>query len=197
MADENGRVHTSFRQALTATGRLSSTEPNLQNIPIKTELGREMRKFFTAKSDDYLLIDADYSQIELRLLAAVSGDENMIRAFESGFDIHTDTAMRIFGVSKDMVTVEMRKRAKAVNFGIMYGMGEFSLAGDLHISRKQAGEYIENYLRSYPKVREYLHNITEQAKRDLYVKRFSAGADIFPSLPHRSIRSALSARESR
>lgn len=182
VADENGRVHTSFRQALTATGRLSSTEPNLQNIPIKTELGRELRKFFTAKSVDYLLIDADYSQIELRLLAAVSGDENMIRAFESGFDIHTDTAMRIFGVSKDMVTVEMRKRAKAVNFGIMYGMGEFSLAGDLHISRKQAGEYIENYLRSYPKVREYLHNITEQAKRDLYVKTLFGRRRYIPEL---------------
>lgn len=182
VADEKGRVHTSFRQALTATGRLSSTEPNLQNIPIKTELGRELRKFFTAKNDDYLLIDADYSQIELRLLAAVSGDENMIHAFESGFDIHTDTAMRIFGVSKDMVTVEMRKRAKAVNFGIMYGMGEFSLAGDLHISRKQAGEYIENYLCSYPKVREYLHNITEQAKRDLYVKTIFGRRRYIPEL---------------
>lgn len=182
VADENGRVHTSFRQALTATGRLSSTEPNLQNIPIKTELGRELRKFFMAKNDDYLLIDADYSQIELRLLAAVSEDENMINAFKSGFDIHTDTAMRIFGVSKDMVTVEMRKRAKAVNFGIMYGMGEFSLAGDLHISRKQAGEYIENYLCSYPKVREYLHNIVEQAKRDLFVTTLFGRRRYIPEL---------------
>lgn len=182
VADENGRVHTSFRQALTATGRLSSTEPNLQNIPIKTELGRELRKFFTAKSEDYVLIDADYSQIELRLLAAISGDENMIRAFESGFDIHTDTAMRIFGVTKDMVSVEMRKRAKAVNFGIMYGMGEFSLATDLHISRKQAGEYIENYLCSYPKVREYLHRTIEQAKSDLYVKTIFGRRRYIPEL---------------
>ena len=182
VADENGRVHTCFRQALTATGRLSSTEPNLQNIPIKTELGRELRKFFTAKSDDYVLIDADYSQIELRLLAAVSGDENMINAFKSGFDIHTDTAMRIFGVSKEEVTLEMRKRAKAVNFGIMYGMGEFSLSGDLHISRKQAGEYIENYLRSYPKVREYLHNIVEQAKRDFYVTTLFGRRRYIPEL---------------
>ncbi len=168
-ADERGRVHTSFKQALTATGRLSSTEPNLQNIPIKTELGREMRKFFAAEKEGYVLIDADYSQIELRLLAAISGDEGMISAFESGADIHTSTAMNVFGVAADEVTVELRKRAKAINFGIVYGMGAFSLAGDLHIPVYAAKEYIEGYLRTYPLVEKYLSDIVEQAKKDGFV----------------------------
>ncbi|MBQ0009554.1 MAG: DNA polymerase I, partial [Ruminococcus sp.] len=182
VADENGRVHTCFRQALTATGRLSSTEPNLQNIPIKTELGRELRKFFIAGGEDRVLVDADYSQIELRLLAAISGDESMISAFAGGFDIHTDTAMRIFGVSRENVTIELRKQAKAVNFGIMYGMGDFSLAGDLHISRKAAAEYIRNYLNSYPKVEEYLHKTVEQAKKDLFVKTLFGRRRAIPEL---------------
>lgn len=168
-ADERGRVHTSFKQALTATGRLSSTEPNLQNIPIKTELGREMRKFFAAEKDGYVLIDADYSQIELRLLAAISGDEAMISAFESGADIHTSTAMKVFGVGENEVSVELRKRAKAINFGIVYGMGAFSLAGDLHISLAAAKEYIAGYLKTYPMVEKYLSDIVEQAKKDGFV----------------------------
>ena len=141
-ADERDRVHTSFKQALTATGRLSSTEPNLQNIPIKTELGREMRKFFAAEKEGYVLIDADYSQIELRLLAAISGDEGMLSAFSEGADIHTSTAMNVFGVSAEEVSVELRKRAKAINFGIVYGMGAFSLANDLNIPVYAAKEYI-------------------------------------------------------
>lgn len=168
-ADERGRVHTSFKQALTATGRLSSTEPNLQNIPIKTELGREMRKFFAAEKDGYVLIDADYSQIELRLLAAISGDEAMISAFESGADIHTSTAMKVFGVGENEVSMELRKRAKAINFGIVYGMGAFSLAGDLHISLAAAKEYIAGYLKTYPMVEKYLSDIVEQAKKDGFV----------------------------
>ena len=168
-ADEKGRVHTSFKQALTATGRLSSTEPNLQNIPIKTELGREMRKFFAAEKEGYVLIDADYSQIELRLLAAISGDETMINAFGSGADIHTSTAMKVFGVAEDGVSVELRKRAKAINFGIVYGMGAFSLAGDLHISLAAAKEYIAGYLKTYPMVEKYLSDIVEQAKKDGFV----------------------------
>jgi len=167
-ADENGRVHTSFRQALTATGRLSSTEPNLQNIPIKTELGREFRRFFVA-SDGYTLVDADYSQIELRLLAAISGDENMIDAFKSGYDIHTATAMRVFGVSAENVTLALRKRAKAINFGIVYGMGDFSLATDLHITKKEAADYIESYFKTYPGVKAYLDGIVEKAHEDKYV----------------------------
>lgn len=168
-ADEKGRVHTSFKQALTATGRLSSTEPNLQNIPIKTELGREMRKFFAAEKEDFVLIDADYSQIELRLLASISGDENMISAFKEGMDIHTSTAMKVFGVPKEEVTLELRKRAKAINFGIVYGMGAFSLSGDLHISLAAAKEYIEGYMKTYPLVDKYLSDIVKEAKRDGYV----------------------------
>lgn len=168
-ADEHGRVHTSFKQALTATGRLSSTEPNLQNIPIKTELGREMRKFFSAQKEGYVLIDADYSQIELRLLAAISGDDTMISAFSEGTDIHASTAMKVFGVAENEVTVELRKRAKAINFGIVYGMGAFSLAGDLHISLSAAKDYIAGYLKTYPMVEKYLSDIVSQAKRDGFV----------------------------
>lgn len=184
-ADKSGRVHTSFRQALTATGRLSSTEPNLQNIPIKTELGREFRKYFVAENENYVLIDADYSQIELRLLAALSGDEAMTEAFNTGADIHSSTAMRIFGVEKDGVSVEMRKRAKAINFGIMYGMGDYSLATDLHITRRQAAEYIENYLRTYPRVREYLYSVIEKAKSDGYVTTLFGRRRYIPELTSR------------
>jgi DNA polymerase-1 len=163
VADEAGLVHTTFKQTGTATGRLSSAEPNLQNIPIRTELGRELRKFFIPSAEGRVLIDADYSQIELRLLADIAGDTAMRDAFVSGFDIHTDTASRIFGVEKDAVTVEMRKRAKAVNFGIMYGMGEHSLSEDLHISRAEAKAYIESYLNSYPDVNRYLDEIIKAA----------------------------------
>ena len=168
-AGADGRVHTNFKQTGTATGRLSSTEPNLQNIPIRTELGRELRRYFLPKNSDYLLLDADYSQIELRLLADISGDENMIAAFKSGEDIHTSTASAVFGVSKESVTGEQRKRAKAVNFGIVYGIGAFSLAQDLGISRAQANEYIESYLSSYPGVRDYLKNVVKTAYEDGYV----------------------------
>ncbi len=181
-ADANNRVHTSFRQALTATGRLSSTEPNLQNIPIKTELGREFRKFFVAKNDDYTLIDADYSQIELRLLAAISEDEAMTDAFCSGYDIHTATAMKIFGVSKEDVTIELRKRAKAVNFGLVYGMGEFSLAVDLGISRADAKAYIDSYLGAYPKVRAYMENVVAEAKANGFVKTLFGRRRYIPEL---------------
>ena len=181
-ADENRKVHTSFRQALTTTGRLSSTEPNLQNIPIKTELGREFRKFFIAGSDDYVLLDADYSQIELRLLAAISGDKAMTEAFLSGYDIHAATAMKIFGVSAQEVTVDLRKRAKAVNFGIVYGMGEFSLAADLKISRMDAKNYIEGYLGAYPKVSEYLKTVVSEAKQNGYVTTLFGRRRYIPEL---------------
>lgn len=181
-ADDKGRVHTSFRQALTATGRLSSIEPNLQNIPVKTELGRELRKFFIAENERYTLIDADYSQIELRLLAAISGDEAMIEAFASGYDIHTATAMKVFGVSREEVTIELRKRAKAINFGIVYGMGDFSLASDLHISRADARAYIDSYLGAYPKVQEYLERVVREAKRDGYVKTLFGRRRYIPEL---------------
>lgn len=163
VAGKDGKIHTNFKQTGTATGRLSSTEPNLQNIPIKTELGREFRRYFVPKSKDYLLIDADYSQIELRLLADISGDRHMIEAFKSGEDIHTSTASKVFGVSPDEVGIELRKRAKAVNFGIVYGIGDFSLSQDLKITRKQAREYIDSYLATYAGVDAYLKNIVVSA----------------------------------
>ena len=163
VADEQGFVHTTFKQTGTATGRLSSAEPNLQNIPIRTELGRELRKFFIPTDRGRVLIDADYSQIELRLLADIAGDTAMREAFVSGFDIHTDTASRVFGVDKDHVTVELRKKAKAINFGIMYGMGEHSLSEDLHISRAEAKSYIDSYLNSYPDINRYLDEVIKTA----------------------------------
>ena len=169
VADQNSRIHTTFKQTGTATGRLSSAEPNLQNIPIKTELGRELRRYFIPKNEDYVLLDADYSQIELRLLAVISDDEAMKQAFIDGADIHTSTACRVFGVDPDGVSVELRKRAKAINFGIVYGMGEFSLAEDLHISRAAAKEYIQSYMASYPGVSSYLSGIVKQAYDDGYV----------------------------
>ena len=181
-ADENGRVHTSFRQALTATGRLSSIEPNLQNIPVRTELGRELRKFFIAKNENYTLIDADYSQIELRILAAISGDEAMSAAFRDGRDIHTATAMRVFGVSESDVSIELRKKAKAINFGILYGMGDFSLASDLHISRADARAYIDSYLGAYPKVKQYLEDVVRRAKRDGFVTTYFGRRRYIPEL---------------
>ena len=169
VADEAGLVHTTFKQTGTATGRLSSAEPNLQNIPIRTELGRELRKFFIPTAEGRVLIDADYSQIELRLLADIAGDTAMRDAFISGFDIHTDTASRVFGVDKDHVTVELRKKAKAINFGIMYGMGEHSLSEDLHISRAEAKSYIDSYLSSYPDINRYLDEVIKTAYEQGYV----------------------------
>ena len=165
----DGKIHSSFNQTVTVTGRISSTEPNLQNIPVRTQLGREMRKMFIAKSEDYVLIDADYSQIELRVLAHISEDENMIESFNSDFDIHSSTAAKIFGVKKDEVTSEMRSAAKAINFGLVYGMGEFSLSQDLKISLKRAKEYIQDYLGSYPKVQKYMKETVEFAKENGYV----------------------------
>lgn len=169
VADADSYVHTNFKQTGTATGRLSSTDPNLQNIPVRTELGRELRRFFVTRDTDHVLIDADYSQIELRLLAAISGDENMISAFLSGADIHTSTASTVFGVEPEDVTDELRKRAKAVNFGIMYGIGEYSLSQDLGISVAQARQYIADYLASYPAIDAYLKQTIRRAYDDGYV----------------------------
>ncbi len=168
-ADSEGRIHTVFNQTGTATGRLSSAEPNLQNIPVRTEMGRRFRKYFIPKSEEYCLVDADYSQIELRLLAHISGDENMRTAFLSGEDIHTMTACHVFGILPNEVTLEMRKKAKAVNFGIVYGIGEHSLSEDLHISRAEAKAYIGSYLSGFPKVSEYLDSIKQRAREDGYV----------------------------
>ena len=168
-ADENGRIHSVFNQTGTATGRLSSAEPNLQNIPVRTKEGREFRKYFIPQDNEHVIIDADYSQIELRILAHIANDEAMINAFLSGVDIHTATAARVFSIPTDEVTAEQRKRAKAVNFGILYGMGEYSLSEDLEISIAQAKKYIVSYLEGFPSVKEYLDNIKKSAKSDGYV----------------------------
>ena len=159
---DDGRIHTWFRQTETRTGRISSTEPNLQNIPVRTQLGAEMRKFFTA-SDGYTLVDADYSQIELRVMAHLCGDENMIEAFTSGEDIHTSTAAQVFDMPLFMVTPEMRSAAKAVNFGIIYGIGAFSLSKDIGTSVAKAKQYIEGYLAKYPKVNEFMEKTVNDA----------------------------------
>lgn len=153
----DGRVHTTFKQTMTMTGRLSSAEPNLQNIPVRTEKGRELRKFFVAK-EGCVLVDADYSQIELRLLAHISGDEALCQAFRNGEDIHTATAAQVYGVPAEMVTGEMRKSAKAVNFGIIYGIGEYSLSQDLGISVKEAKGFIARYFETYPAIRGYMES---------------------------------------
>ena len=168
-AGDDGRVHTTFLQTETRTGRISSREPNLQNIPVRTELGSNMRRFFRA-AEGCVLVDADYSQIELRLLAALSGDENMIAAFLSGNDFHRETAARVFGIPADMVTPEIRGRAKAINFGIVYGMGAFTLSKDLKISVYDAKNYIENYFRTYPKVRQWLDASVASAKETGYAR---------------------------
>lgn len=165
---DDGRIRTSFNQKQTQTGRLSSTEPNLQNIPVRTEQGSKLRDFFVAESSN-VLIDADYSQIELRVLAHISDDDNLINAFNSGADIHSATASQVFGVPLDEVTHELRGRAKAVNFGIVYGMGDFSLAGDLHISMKEARDYINGYFATYPKVKEYLDTTVAFANENGFV----------------------------
>ena len=165
----DGRIHTSFNQTLTATGRLSSSEPNLQNIPVRTELGRELRKYFIPENSDYLLVDADYSQIELRILAYISQDDRLISAFADHEDIHSITASQVFGVPLEKVTPEMRKSAKAVNFGIVYGISDYSLSIDLGVPKAVAGEYIKGYFSTYPKVKEYLDNIKARAREDGYV----------------------------
>ena len=182
VADEDGRVHSTFKQTGTATGRLSSTEPNLQNIPVRTDLGKELRRFFLPESKEYVIIDADYSQIELRLLAHVSGDENMIQGFLHGADIHTSTAATVFGVPVEQVTSDMRKKAKAVNFGIMYGIGAFSLSDDIGVSRAEAQDYINQYLAGFPKVDEYLKNTIAQAYEMGYVTTLFGRKRYIPEL---------------
>ncbi len=164
------RIHSSFNQTVTVTGRISSTEPNLQNIPIKLEMGRKIRKVFIPINSDYCLVDADYSQIELRVLAHITKDQNMINAFLNDEDIHTTTASNVFNVPKENITTLLRSRAKAVNFGIVYGIGDFSLAKDLNITKKEARRYIDEYLDKYPNVHKYMKDIVEYGKNNGYVK---------------------------
>ncbi len=180
-ADERDRIHTDFKQALTATGRLSSADPNLQNIPIRTKMGREMRRYFIAE-EGYTLVDADYSQIELRLLAHIADDYTMKEAFVNGEDIHTKTAAAVFGVPEDSVSESMRKRAKAVNFGIIYGISGFSLSKDIGTTVAEATRYIKNYLMNYLSISEYLDRVVEEAKRDGYTKTVFGRRRYIPEL---------------
>ena len=166
----DGKIHTTFNQALTATGRLSSYNPNLQNIPIRTERGREIRKAFVPSSEDGFIVSADYSQIELRLMAHLSGDEHLINAFNSGQDVHKATAARLFGVELDSVTDEQRRKAKTVNFGIIYGISSFGLAERMEIGVREAKEFIDNYFRMYPGVNSYIQDTIEQAHRKGFVE---------------------------
>lgn len=166
--ESDNRIHTTFMQTVTATGRLSSVEPNLQNIPIRQEIGGKIREFFTAK-DEYMIIDADYSQIELRMLADISKDQTMIDAFNSNEDIHTITASKVFNVKPEEVTPELRRRAKAVNFGIVYGISEYGLAKNINSSSKEAKEYIQMYLEKYSKIADFMKDIVDKSKRLGYV----------------------------
>lgn len=179
--EADGRIHSNFTQTVTVTGRISSTEPNMQNIPVRTKLGRELRKMFVAK-EGCVLIDADYSQIELRVLASIAEDEKMIDAFNNDEDIHTVTAAQVLGIEPSMVTPEQRSSAKAVNFGIVYGIGEYSLSQDIHVSVKEAKQYIANYLDKYSGVREYMNRIKKQAETDGYVKTLMNRVRYIPEL---------------
>ncbi|MDA8441475.1 MAG: DNA polymerase I, partial [Peptococcaceae bacterium] len=187
-----GRVYTSFNQTITVTGRLSSTEPNLQNIPIRLDLGRQIRKAFVPSAADMVILAADYSQIELRILAHIAGDTNMIAAFEREEDIHTRTASEIFGVSLTEVTPEMRRGAKSVNFGLVYGIGDYSLSRDIGVTRREAKAYIDNYFARYPMVKAWMDNISVEARAKGYVttiaKRRRNLPDLFSS--NRIVRAA-------
>ncbi|MEG2676472.1 MAG: DNA polymerase, partial [Oscillospiraceae bacterium] len=179
--DVTGRIHTEFKQTETRTGRISSREPNLQNIPVRTELGSRFRKYFISEKGRVLL-DADYSQIELRVLASMSGDTKMIEAFTDGRDIHTETASEIFKIPRTMVTPELRRRAKAVNFGIVYGIGAFSLAQDVGVSMREAKEYIDSYLATYSGIAEYLADTVKRAQSDGYVTTLYGRRRALPEL---------------
>ena len=177
----DNRIHTSFNMTATATGRLSSTEPNLQNLPVPGEFGGEVRKFFSAGAGN-VLIDADYSQIELRILAHMANDPVMIAAFRNNEDIHRVTAAQIFGVAPEVVTPEMRRKAKAVNFGIVYGISAFTLANDLQISQEEAKNYIENYFKKYSAVKDYLEKTVKDARKSGWVETLYGRRRMLPEL---------------
>ncbi|WP_301893417.1 DNA polymerase I [Mitsuokella multacida] len=188
---DTGRVHTSFNQTVTATGRLSSSDPNLQNIPVRTEEGRMIRALFEpGEGYDYLL-SADYSQIELRLLAHMSGDENFIDAFKRGQDIHARTAAEVFGIPLEEVTPELRRHAKAVNFGIVYGISDFGLARNLHISRKEAGDYISRYFERYPGVRAFMDKVVAEAHETGYVTTMFGRRRELPTIKSRNFNQRM------
>ncbi|PLR98109.1 DNA polymerase I [Bacillus sp. T33-2] len=180
------KVHTRFNQALTQTGRLSSTDPNLQNIPIRLEEGRKIRQAFVPSEEGWVIFAADYSQIELRVLAHIAGDEKLVEAFQEGLDIHTKTAMEVFHVGADEVTSNMRRHAKAVNFGIVYGISDYGLSQSLGITRKEAGQFIDRYLESYPGVKEYMEDIVKDAKQKGYVSTLLQRRRYIPEITSRN-----------
>ncbi|MBE6753838.1 MAG: DNA polymerase I, partial [Ruminococcaceae bacterium] len=177
----DGRIHTSFNQTETRTGRISSAEPNMQNIPVRTELGRELRRFFAAK-EGCVLIDADYSQIELRVLAHMAHDTTMIDTFNNGADIHRLTAAQVFGIPPEMVTPQMRSNAKAVNFGIIYGISAFSLGKDIGTTTKGAQQYIDGYMATYPAIAAFMSETVSQARKDGYVQTMYGRRRYLPEL---------------
>lgn len=183
---ENDKVHTRYNQALTQTGRLSSTDPNLQNIPIRLEEGRKIRQAFIPSEKDWVIFAADYSQIELRVLAHIAEDEKLIEAFREGLDIHTKTAMEVFHVAQDEVTSNMRRHAKAVNFGIVYGISDYGLSQSLNITRKEAGTFIEKYLKSYPGVQNYMEEIVQDAKQKGFVSTLLQRRRYLPEITSRN-----------
>ncbi len=182
----DGKIHSSFNQTVTATGRISSTEPNLQNIPVRVEMGRKIRKVFTASDEDHVLVDADYSQIELRVLAHISGDPNLIEAFRNKQDIHRRTAADIFGIPMEQVTEEQRNSAKAVNFGIVYGISDYGLARNLGITRASAKRYIDSYMQRFPMVKQYMDRIIAEGKRNGYVTTLMNRRRNIPELKSRN-----------
>jgi DNA polymerase-1 len=167
---KTGRIHTSYNQAVASTGRLSSNNPNLQNIPIRTERGREVRKAFIPRDDEHVILSADYSQIELRIIAEISKDENMMEAFVNGLDIHTATAAKVYGIALEEVNSTQRRNAKAVNFGIIYGQSAFGLSQNLGIPRKEAAEIIENYFNTYPNIKKFMNDTMNFARENGYVE---------------------------
>lgn len=181
-----GKIHTTFNQSLTATGRLSSTNPNLQNIPIRTQRGREIRRAFIPSAPEGMIVSADYSQIELRLMAHMSGDPHLIEAFNRGMDIHTATAAKVFKVSEDEVTKEQRSRAKTANFGIIYGISAFGLSQRLGMTRTDSKNLIEEYFKSYPKVKEYMNNMIAMAKENGYVETIYGRKRFLPDINSRN-----------
>lgn len=183
---DDGRIHSSFNQTITATGRISNTDPNLQNIPVRMEMGRKIRKVFVASDEDHILVDADYSQIELRVLAHISGDPTFIDAFKNKQDIHLRTASEIHGIPLEDVTADQRNDAKAVNFGIVYGISDFGLAKNLGISRDKAHSYIENYFNRYPGIKEYMDRTVEEGKKQGYVKTLMGRRRYLPELSSRN-----------
>jgi DNA polymerase I len=190
---DTGRIHTSFNQAVAATGRLSSDAPNLQNIPIRTEEGREVRRAFISRGEDWVLLSADYSQIELRILAHMSGDAGLVDAFNRGEDIHTRTISLVYGIIPEMVTPDQRSQAKVINYGLMYGMGASRLANETGMTPPEAKKFIASYFRALPRVKAFLDETLESARTDLEVRTMSGRRRLLPEVESANVMQRISA----